>query len=184
MVFHWFLKVFWSPGDAKIALCWTYVGARLGRRLGGVLERSWEVFGRPRRPQDAHKTPQDGHKTPQDATMTVQDGSKTRPRCSQDAPKTHSRRKLRQDVPVRPRNAKTLKKPRTNIVFFRFQKRAQDAQRRPQDAPRCPQTAPKTPQDAPKTPPGRPRRAHDAPKMFPRRAQDAFKTEAAARLCQ
>ena len=105
-----FSTIFAFPGDAKIALCWTYVGARLGRRLGGVLERSWEVFGRPRRPQDAHKTPQDGHKTPQDATMTVQDGSKTRPRCSQDAPKTLSRRKLRQDVPVRPRNAKTLKK--------------------------------------------------------------------------
>ena len=117
LFFHWFLKVFWSPGDAKIALCWTYVGARLGRRLGGVLERSWEVFGRPRRPQDGHKTPQDGHKTPQDATMTVQDGSKTRPRCSQDAPKTHSRRKLRQDVPVRPRNAKTLKKPMKHKVF-------------------------------------------------------------------
>ena len=102
-------SIFAFPGDAKIALCWTYVGVRLGRRLGGVLERSWEVFGRPRRPQNAHKTPQNGHKAPQDATMTVQDGSKTRPKCSQDAPKTHSRRKLRQDVPLRPRNAKTLK---------------------------------------------------------------------------
>ena len=123
-----FSIIFAFPGDAKIALCWTYVGARLGRRLGGVLERSWDVFGRPRRPQDAHKTPQDGHKTPQDATMTVQDGSKTRPRCSQDAPKTHSRRKLRQDVLLRPRNAKTLKKPKTNHVFSSPKTRPRRAQ--------------------------------------------------------
>ena len=108
-----FSTIFAFPGDAKIALCWTYVGARLGSRLGGVLERSWEVFGRPRRPQDAHKTPQDGHKTSQDATMTVQDGSKTRPRCSQAAPKTHSRR-----LTTPPR-------------------RMQEAPRRLQDVPRC-----------------------------------------------
>ena len=81
----------------------------------------------PRRPKDGSKTRQDAFetlpkpsktrqddpKTPQDATMTVQDGPKTRPRCDQDAPKTPSRRKLRQDVPVRPRNAKTLKKQAT-----------------------------------------------------------------------
>ena len=64
--------------------------------LGGVLEAAWSDLGRFLGGQDAHKTAQDGHKTPQDATMTVQDGPKTRPRCSQDAPKTPSRRKLRQ----------------------------------------------------------------------------------------
>ena len=149
-----FSTIFAFPGDAKIALCWTYVGARLGRRLGGVLERSWEVFGRPRRPQDAHKTPQDGHKTPQDATMTVQDGSKTRPRCSQDAPKTHSRRKPRQDVPVRPRNAKTLKKHKKIYVFS------------------CPKTSPRRP----KTPPRRPKMSPSRPQDVPRRAQDDPKT--------
>ena len=92
------------------------------------MERSWEVFGRPRRPQDAHKTHQDGHKTPQDATMTVQDGPKTRPRCSEDAPKMPSRRKLRQDVPVRPRSAKTLKNKGKIMFFFQAEDGIRDAQ--------------------------------------------------------
>ena len=91
--------------DAKIAQVELYVGLRLGRRLGGVLELSWEIFGRPRRAQDGAKMGQDGAKTaqdgakteqvgaktPQDAAKTLQDGAET----VQDAPKTPPKRDFR-----------------------------------------------------------------------------------------
>ena len=78
-----FSIIFAFPGDAKIALCWTYVGARLGRRLGGVLERSWEVFGRPRCAEDVPRWRQDGPRWRQDGPsrrQDGQDGAKTTPR--------------------------------------------------------------------------------------------------------
>ena len=82
--------IFAFPGDAKIALCWTYVGARLGRRLGAVLERSWEVFGKPRRPQDAHKTAQEVLETPprrpQEDAQKIQRRLKTTPNPPQKLP--------------------------------------------------------------------------------------------------
>ena len=63
-----------------------YVGLRLGRRLGGLLERSWEAFGRPRcaprrsrtapgRAKMAPRRPQDGQKWPQDALKTRYDAA-------------------------------------------------------------------------------------------------------------
>ena len=57
LFFHVFFKVFWSPGDAKIALCWTYVGARLGRRLGAILGGFWEAKTATRRPKTATRRP-------------------------------------------------------------------------------------------------------------------------------
>ena len=68
-----------------------YVGPHLGRRLGGLLERSWEAFGRPRcaprrsktapgraktalrHPQDGQKWPQGGPKTRYDAATRAKD---------------------------------------------------------------------------------------------------------------
>ena len=48
-------------------------------------------------------------------------------------------------------------------------------------APRHPQNASRRPQDAPRRDHDGPRWPQDVPKMFPRRSQDAFKTEAEAR---
>ena len=65
-----------------------YVGARLGRRLGGLLERSWEGFATPRcvprrsklapgRAKTAPGRSQDGQRWLQDAFKTHLDASKT-----------------------------------------------------------------------------------------------------------
>ena len=61
-----------------------YVGPRLGRRLGGLLELSWEGFWEAKmRP----KTLQDGAKTGQDRAKTAQDGAKTPPRRPKMGPR-------------------------------------------------------------------------------------------------
>ena len=57
-----------------------HVGPRLGRHLGGVLELSWEGFGRPRRAQE-------GPRWRQDASRWRQDGLKMAPRRAKEAPR-------------------------------------------------------------------------------------------------
>ena len=79
-----------------------YVGPRLGRRLRGVLEQSWEVFwilgGKnvPKTAQDVAKTARDDAKVAQDGAKTCQDG-KGGAKTGQEWPRRRETVKIAQD---------------------------------------------------------------------------------------
>ena len=109
MVFHWFYKVFCSPGGSKMA-------SIFDRFFDRFWYGFWIVFGRCLGGQGGPKTPQDGPRRGQDAPRWPQDVPNTATRRPQDAPRRPQdalrRHKACQDGPkMRPRRPRGSKMP-------------------------------------------------------------------------